>query len=382
MDALDRLDSLDHSERENFHVSSFSNKSKFVHVENKRKLPYNDFQIKLIIIVRRFMWQVFLMYALFGSIFSVGKIGIASAQPYFLTGTRMLLAGIILLGYSKFQNSISFKFSKSDWILFLLIAFFNVFITNAFEFWGLQYMTAGKTCLIYSLSPFAAALIAYFFKTETMSLKKWMGLIIGFVAFMPMMIEPWLKEDFSQESYLELLAEGALTISAITAVIGWTFVKKMTVDNKMPHPIVNGVSFLLAGGMCLLTSFTVETWNPLPVSSWFDYLWTLVYIVIIHNIICYSIYAEALNRYSVTFMAFAGLSNPLFAALFGWVFLNEPIQGPFWLAFAGVIVGLYLFNQSEQRFQRKFGPGHTHQANYKFNAETQRWREISSPQNL
>lgn len=294
------------------------------------------------------MWQVFIMYALFGSIFSIGKIGLAASQPYFLTGTRMLLAGGLMLGYFCFRYPKSFKISQLDWGLIFLVAFFNVFITNAFEFWGLQYMSAGKTSLIYSLSPFAAALIAYFFGTEKMTEKKWLGLLIGFLSFCPMMLAPWLNSTVQEVNRWELIAEGALVISAITAVIGWTFVRKLTIEKHTPPLLVNSVSFLLAGGMCLLTSLAIETWEPLPVFVWPDFLLSLCYIVVIHNIICYSIYATSLQKFSVTFMAFAGLSNPLFAAFFGWLFLGEVISGSFWLAFAGILLGLYLFYREEK----------------------------------
>lgn len=294
------------------------------------------------------MWQVFIMYALFGSIFSVGKIGLAASQPYFLTGTRMLLAGGLMFGYFCWRDFKSFKLSQLDWTLIFLVAFFNVFITNAFEFWGLQYMSAGKTCLIYSLSPFAAALIAYFFGTEKMTEKKWLGLFVGFLSFCPMMLGPWLSGATQETNKWELIAEGALVISAITAVIGWTFVRKLTIEKQTPPLLVNSISFLLAGGVCLFTSLALETWEPLPVFEWPDFLLSLCYIVVIHNMICYSIYASSLKKFSVTFMAFAGLSNPLFAAFFGWLFLGETIAHSFWLAFVGVLSGLYLFYREER----------------------------------
>lgn len=299
------------------------------------------------------MWQVFLMYALFGSIFSIGKIGIAAAQPYFLTGMRMFLAGGLMLGYLYWRYPKEMRIEKSEWSLFFLVAFFNVFITNAFEFWGLQYMSAGKTCLIYSLSPFVAAMIAYFFVTEKMSRKKWLGLLIGLLSFFPMMLGPWLNSNIADNHLMELLAEGALTVSAITAVIGWTFVRKLTVEKKNSPILVNSVSFLLAGGMCLFTSLAIEEWDPIPIFSWSNFIMSLIYIVVIHNIVCYSIYASSLQHFSVTFMAFAGLSNPLFAAGFGWLFLGEEVSDSFWLALLGICIGLYLFHKEEQTKEQR-----------------------------
>jgi len=292
------------------------------------------------------MIQILLMYMLFGSIFAVGKVAMAISEPYFFTSIRMLLAGSILLFYLKKIKKLPISIPKKSWPLMLLVAFFNVFITNAFEFWGLQYMSAGKTCLIYSLSPFAAALIAYWFGTEVMTKWKWLGLFFGIGSFIPLMIAPWMEPKHFGK--LEFLAEIALLISAVTAVIGWTFVKKLTNEQKLTPALINGISFILAGGMSLITSFFLEEWNPLPVANWQEFSITILYVVVIHNIICYSIYASSLYRFSVTFMAFIGLSNPFFAGFFGWIFLGEPVESSFILAFIGVIFGLYLFYSEER----------------------------------
>lgn len=289
------------------------------------------------------MWQVFLMYALFGSIFSVGKIGLEASQPYFLTGMRMLLAGGLILAYLYAKDRNSLSLPQKYWTTLFWAAVFNVFITNAFEFWGLQYMSAGKTCLIYSLSPFAAAFIGYFTGTERLSPRKWLGLCVGIVAFLPMMLAPWFQQEPGKDQALELLAEGALLISAFTCVIGWILVKKLTVEENISHPLVNGYSFVAAGILCMLTSVACESWDPVPITQGMDFLWTLCYIVVVHNLICYSIYAASLRRFSVTFMAFAGLSNPIFAGLFGWSFLGEDIGFSFVIAMLGVAVGLYLY---------------------------------------
>jgi drug/metabolite transporter (DMT)-like permease len=294
------------------------------------------------------MFQVFLMYALFASIFSVGKIAVYASQPYFLTAVRMLLAGGCLTAYLFIKNKNQMTVPKSLWKLVFLVAFFNVFITNAFEFWGLQYMNAGKTCLIYSLAPFVAALIAYVFGTEKMTSRKWLGLAVGFISLSPMMIEPWLEDVNRGVEVLELWAEGALLISAITSVIGWNFVKKLTVDHHVSGGVVNAYSFLLAGVMSLVSSAFLEEWNPIPVMVWGDFIWTLLYIVVIHNLICYSIYAASLQKFSVTFMTFAGLSGPLFAGFFGWIFLGEEITLTFAIALIGITAGLVIFSQESR----------------------------------
>lgn len=295
------------------------------------------------------MFQVFLMYALFGSIFSVGKIALEASEPFFLTAIRMLIAGGCLIGYLYFTRPSALYLPKKLWPVMGAVAVFNVFITNAFEFWGLQYMHSGKTSLIYSLSPFFAALLAYTLGTEQMTRKKWMGLAVAMVAFGPLMLQPWFEESQTPVHSLEMLAEAALLTSATCCVIGWYFVKKLAVVHEISGVAINGYSFVIAGVLCLIPSFFFEEWQPVPVTKWTDFLWTLCYIIIIHNLICYSIYAHSLKRFSVTFMSFAGLSSPLFAGLFGWFFLKEEISSAFFIALVGITIGLLLFSFEEKK---------------------------------
>jgi drug/metabolite transporter (DMT)-like permease len=166
-------------------------------------------------------------------------------------------------------------------------------------------------------------------------------------AFGPMMLGPWLEESTGEPKTLELLAEGALLISALTCVVGWHYVRKLTIAHQVPDAVVNGYSFLLAGVMCLGPSLMFEEWDPVPVSVWPDFVWSLLYIVVVHNLICYTIYAASLHRFSITFMTFAGLSNPLFAGFFGWAFLGEPITFAFMLALIGITIGLVVFSRDE-----------------------------------
>lgn len=301
------------------------------------------------------MWQIFLMYALFGSVFTVGKAALAFSPPYFLTAGRMLLAGFLLLGYQWIKDPSSFK-GITRWAPLLSgIAFFNVFVTNAFEFWGLQYMSAGKTSLLYSISPFAAALFAYLFKTEAMNKIKGAGIALGLLSFAPLLINPWQHPD--GEIGKELAAEAALAVSALTSVIGWYLFKSLSSQSSLPGALINGISFVLAGVMSLAVSCTFEEMPPLSNLAEPKFLLAFFYIVLVHNLFCYAIYAKSLKSYSVTFLTFAGLSNPLFAAITGSFILQETVEWTFFMALLGGAAGLYLiFKGDELRSSEKVMP--------------------------
>jgi drug/metabolite transporter (DMT)-like permease len=102
------------------------------------------------------MMQIVALYALYAVGFIFVKQALVYAQPVFLTGARMIVAGVCsyLLHRLWFKKiSISSISYGQIWYIFLL-AIFNGYLTNANEAWSLQYLSAGKVAFIYNLSPF------------------------------------------------------------------------------------------------------------------------------------------------------------------------------------------------------------------------------------
>src|SRR5580704_13126391 len=114
---------------------------------------------------------VILMYETWSSLFSLGKMALEHSPPLFLTASRMLLAAVILLGFLALRNRSAFKLSIKQILSLGLFAVFGMYLTNALEFWSLQHLTAAKTCFMYSLCPFFAALFSYLHFGEKMNLR-------------------------------------------------------------------------------------------------------------------------------------------------------------------------------------------------------------------
>lgn len=299
------------------------------------------------------IWLVFLMYALFASIFPVGKWALSYAPPFFLTGWRMLIAGGLLIAFQYWKAPSNCIVHKNHWPYLIVIAIFNVFITNGFEFWGLQFMLSAKTSLLYSLAPFVALVLSHFFLKEKMSPKKWIGLLIGMGGFLPIYLSSSEEEKLTTALGPFTLPELAVTVSAITSVIGWIFVKKLTHDKGYPVIMANGISFLLAGILSLALSFFIESWPVFSAKELFYFSLGLFYIILIHNLICYHIYGVSLKKFSVTFMSFAGFSSPLFAAFFGWLFLGEMVGIAFCVSFVLILTGLLIYSKEELKMTLK-----------------------------
>lgn len=295
------------------------------------------------------IFLVIFMYAAWSSIFSLGKMALENSPPLFLTGFRMVFAGILLLSWIFIKNRSSLKIGKKQILPLLALAVFSIYLTNILEFWGLQHLSAAKTCFIYGLSPFFAAIFSYIHFGEKMNRRKLLGMLIGFAGFVPVLMLQTGSENlltaFSVFSWPELAIMGA----ALFSIYGWVLLR-IVVKNQTLSPLyANGYSMLLGGTFAFVHSFFIDNWNPIPIAAGklVPFIYGIALMTLISNILCYNLYGFMLRKYTATFLSFVGLLSPIFASLNSWILLGETPSWVILLSTAVVSLGLFIVYQAE-----------------------------------
>ncbi|MEN9654053.1 MAG: hypothetical protein RL235_165 [Chlamydiota bacterium] len=293
---------------------------------------------------------VVFMYGIWSSVFSLGKLALDHSPPLFLTAARMILAGALLLTFIAITKPKTLKkVTGKQWISISILALFSIYLTNALEFWSLQHLTAAKTCFIYSLCPFFAAILSYLHFGETMSPRKWLGMAVGFAGFVPVLMTQKgageLLTSWSVLSWPELAMIGA----AFCSVYGWIILRLLVKGDDTSPLLANGSSMLIGGLFALIHSVISEPWTPLPVASgsWTPFIQGILVITLISNLICYNLYGWLLKRFTATFLSFMGLLSPIFASLHSWLFLGEIPSPTLFAGTAIVSFGLWLVYSAE-----------------------------------
>lgn len=305
------------------------------------------------------MFLVLLLYMLWASTFIIGKIILEFMPPILFVATRMGIAGVLLLGYQYFFNRSRWRFEWRDVGIFAQIAVFFMCIGFITEYWALQYVTAAKACLLFNLSPFVTALLAYFLLSDRLTKNQWLGLVIGFLGFVPIIVNQTSLESLSLNIGILSMPELFLLISVVTSCYGWILIKQLVIERSYSSVMVNGVTMLWAGVLSLVTSLIIEGkphlysiqageygLSPYHYTLFVVSLYIALLILIAH-VVCFNLYSVLLRRYSVTFIAFAGFTTPLFAALFDWMVFGIIASGAFFTTMILVMIGLYLFYQDE-----------------------------------
>ena len=268
-----------------------------------------------------------LMYMLWSTIFPLTKMTLVHAPPLFLTGTRMAIAGLILLAFLAIRNWISIKINLKQFLSLSVLALFSVYLANMFECWGLQQLTAAKTCFIFSLGPFFSALFSYIHFGEVMNRRKWIGMLIGFGGILPVLFMQKGGNELLTSVPLLSWAELSAMAASLCAVYGWVILRKIVMN--ISPTLANGWSMLIGGAFALIHSLVVDSWTPIPVarSEWLGFGEMVFIMIFISNLLCYNLYGALLKRFTATLLSFLGLFSPIFASLSSWAILGEPLSG-------------------------------------------------------
>lgn len=295
------------------------------------------------------MLLIISLFAVWSSVFTLGKMTVAHCPPLFLTSSRMMLAGILLLTYMFLFKRELFKITKNQFLAIVVLGLLSMYLANALEFWALrQTISAAKTCFIYSLTPFFAALLSFIHFKEKMNLRKWVGMSIGFFGVIfSMLLQSNDLKGFGFFSLADLAVVGATLFS----IYGWIILRLIVKDNSVSPIAANGLSMLIGGIFALAHSFFSENWSPQPVPSdhFTPFLRGLLLMTFISNVLCYNVYGYLLKKYTATFLSFVGLLSPVFASLSEWLILKQPPSLLILLSTAVVMIGLWIVYQEELR---------------------------------
>lgn len=297
------------------------------------------------------MTFIIVLQALFATSFPMGKYLMNFVSPLFLSGTRMLIAGSILLAYECYRST-SFNFKRKHFWIFAQIIVLGMYATYALRLYALQVLPIWKVSSFYNLSPFLTALYAYLLFDQKLSTKQWLGLSVGFIGMIPMLISSTPAEASMGEFFYISRYELFLMISVSLHCYSWILIQKLVKYKNYQTSIVNGICMASGGFISLLNSVAIEGAPHISdPSAFFKGLFVMIFI---SNILCHNLYAGLLKKYSATFMSFTSFLGPIFASLYSWAFFQEKISWHFYVSIMIVLTGLYIFYQDELKQKSNF----------------------------
>jgi drug/metabolite transporter (DMT)-like permease len=311
------------------------------------RLPYTA----LLLIAPFFLW---------GTAMVSMKGTLSHTTPLFMAGVRVLPAGLLILLATIAMG----RPQPKGWFAWLWIGLFGLVDGTLFQGFlaeGLTRTGAGLGSVMIDSQPLAVALMARFLFGEQVGIWGWLGLALGVVGISLLGIpQAWLLGMWRGESVLsfqpvdqllvQLFQNGQwlMLLAALSMAVGTVLVRYVS---RHADPVAaTGWHMVLGGIPLFLGSAFLENqqWQALQPTDWL----ALAYSTIFGSALAYGLFFYFASTGNLTSFSSLTFLTPVFALLFGNLFLAETLDLLQWSGVVLTLVSIYLINQREQLQQK------------------------------
>jgi drug/metabolite transporter (DMT)-like permease len=245
---------------------------------------------------------LFAVYVIWGTTYFAIKVGIEGVAPFFLVGTRFVLAGGLLLAWQAIRGQP--MPTLKQWGGATLIGFLLLVMGNGGVAIAERWVSSGATVALISVMPLATALWSGAFG-QWPRRAEWVAIALGGVGAAVML----LGRD------LQASLVGTLIILLGTSC--WSLGTVLSRRLDIPHgPTGFGAEMLAAGTMALVISALLGDHWAVPHAP--RVLWAWAYLVVFGSLIAFSAYRFVVERVAPTLAATYAYVNPPVALFVGW----------------------------------------------------------------
>lgn len=282
--------------------------------------------------------DILVMAALFAPSFLFIKLSVQEISPITVIALRVGLASLMLLVFLKIRN-ISIPKDYKLWKYCFILGF----LINGFPFvcysYSLSLIPTSLSALINGLTPIVTVFLANFFLLdERLTLRRTLGVILGFSGFVVLFLPAILQTDGDYNLIGILLS----FIGAIFYAVGAVYARKYV--QKSP-PLVAPTLQLLSSLIYLipLAIFMEAPKQELLEASWVAWSSVLA-VALLGTALAFIMYHRIVAEQGATALTMAMYLLPIFGTAIGVVFLDENLTIHFIMAGALILFGVGIVN--------------------------------------
>lgn len=311
------------------------------------KLTESTFAKSLVLISPFFLW---------GTAMVAMKGAIPHTTPFFMAGVRLLPAGVLVLIAAALLGRSQPK-GWQAWLWILLFALVDGALFQGFLAEGLVRTGAGLGSVMIDSQPLAVAVMARFLFAEMIGVWGWLGLGVGVMGISLLGLpDDWIMQALHGDlanlnvqfdlSLLESLfdqGEWLMLLAALSMALGTVMVRFVS---RHVDPVVATGWHMIIGGVPLFVLSGLQESNQWSFLTGTDWL-ALAYSTVLGSALAYAVFFWIASSGNLTSFSSLTFLTPVFALLFGNLFLAEQLSSIQWAGVCLTLVSIYLVNQRE-----------------------------------
>jgi drug/metabolite transporter (DMT)-like permease len=262
------------------------------------------------------------VYLVWGSTYLAIRFGVESWPPFMMSGLRFMVAGLLLLAWSKYRGEPLPK--AGEWLNSLLVGALLITVGNGIVSCAERSVASAVAALGVAVVPLFTLVFSQIWGHRNTRLE-WLGILLGLGGILLLNLGHNLRAD---------PLGGALLL---LAACGWAFGSVWSKHLQLPKGTMGMAAQMFMGGAASMTVSVVlgERLEAMPtLKSWL----AILYLTTFGSLVAFSAYLYLWHRVRPAAATSYAYVNPAVAMVLGIWLANERMGLNEWLALA-VIVG-------------------------------------------
>lgn len=281
------------------------------------------------------------VYLCWSATYTAMRIGDTLLPATVFAGVRMLIAGVIMLGFCSLRGR---RILYSGYVMkrLMLLGVMLLFGGNIGLVWSEKYLPSGLAALIVAVVPLYVALIEILSpRGDRLRRQGYFGLALGFCALVAL-LWPSLRSGMSGHP-MEVLAIVAILLGALSWAWGSVLSRRM---NLPVDPLVAAGWEMFAAGVANIF-FASAFWR------WPDAVWNwrsvgcVGYLILFGSLLGFTCYIWLIAHVPVSKVSTYAYVNPMLAVVLGAILLHEKLVSTEYFGMVAIVISVALVTSSK-----------------------------------
>ena len=279
--------------------------------------------------------MLILLSAIWGSAFFAIKISVETINPITVASLRLIIGSIILFLYFKYKD-LKFIYSKKIIFQIFLIGLIGNFIPFSLISWSEMYIQSNTAGLLLSVAPLLTLIFSHFLtKDDKFSLLKFLSIIIGLIGVL--FIFDIQNLIYNSDSSKFIIPKLFIIIAAFGYVISSILAYNMRHINSVTLTTFVTI-FAALISIPFLIYFELKSISSYSLNS----MISLFYLGAFPTALAFLIRFHIIAKAGPIFLSYVAYLIPVFAILWGYIFLNEKINSSTLVGVILILLGVFI----------------------------------------
>ena len=274
--------------------------------------------------------------AIWGSSFLLNEVALADFAPMAIATYRIVVAAVLICLICRWLG-LGVVLNRRSLVLLSAIGLLNSAVPFTLIGWGQLRIDSATTAILLASSPFATLLFSHFMtRDDRFTWPKFAGLMLGFTGVIVLLGQGLLQGGGSVSGMLAVVLAGCCySMSSL-------LIRRLT---GMPTLLL--VAGTLVAGCVVMLPLLLVLHPPWQQDWHTDTLSALTVLALGPTAIAYVLRAQIVQINGAVYMSNVGYLIPLFAMLWGWLFLSQQPTLAMWVALMLILAGIAVGQRSK-----------------------------------